>query len=423
MTILKIKGLFLIFFALLIGSCSVSNKLQKELEQESEDSNFFMGLVVYDTKSNKKIIDYQGSKYFTPASNVKLFTFYTAWRTLKDSVASFEYAELRDSLVIRGTGDPGSLNDSINNSSLDVLRKTNKNIYLINDHIEDSPYGEGWSWDDYPYYFMPEKSIFPLYGNTLTLSKKEDSLKVTPSFFSVNVKIVDHFQISREPEDNIFYIRKSETFSQKSIPFKTSNQLVADLLGKEIGTKVTLIPSKESYVFKSVNRTVYDSLFTKMLIESDNFIAEQLMLQVGKKVAGTFKVKAGIDFALGHYFKEIPQKPKWVDGSGLSRYNLFTPSSMVFVLQKLFSEMPQDQLFSYFPTGGASGTLKNGFKSQPYIRAKSGALSNNYCLSGYLITKKGTVLIFSIMNNHFYDKSGTRKKEMSEFLSRLYEAY
>lgn len=413
----------MIVFALLIGSCSVSSKLQKEIEQESKDSNFLTGIVVYNTKSQKKIIDFQGSKYFTPASNVKLFTFYTAWRALKDSVASFDYTELKDSLIIRGTGDPGFLNDSISNGALDLLRRTNKNIYLINDEIEDSPYGEGWSWDDYPYYFMPEKSLFPLYGNTLTLAKMKDSLDVFPAFFSPNVRVVDHFQYSRESEDNVFYVRKSQSFSQKIIPFKTSNQLVADLLGKELGTKVTLVPSKESYVFKRVNRTVYDSLFTKMLVESDNFIAEQLMLQVGNKVAGTFKVKAGIDFALDHYLKEIPQKPKWVDGSGLSRYNLFTPSSILYVLQKLHEEMPQDQLFSYFPEGGVSGTLKGGFKSQPYIRAKSGALSNNYCLSGYLITKKGTVLIFSYMNNHFYDKNGARKKEISEFLSKLYEAY
>ena len=420
---MKIKGILLVAFVMLIGGCSVSNKLQKELEQESLESNFFTGVVVYNTKSHKKIIDYQGSKYFTPASNVKLFTFYTAWRTFKDSVASFEYAELKDSLIIRGTGDPGFLNDSIHMSSLDVLRNANKNIYLIDDQIEDTPYGDGWSWDDYPHYYMPERSIFPVYGNTLDISKKGDSLTITPSFFSKNVKVVDSFQNSREPEENVFYVRNSDSFLKKEIPFKMSNQLVADLLGQELGTKVTLIPSKESYEFKSANRVAYDSLFTKMLVDSDNFIAEQLMLQVGRKVDGAFKVKAGIDYAMDHYFKEIPQRPRWVDGSGLSRYNLFTPSSMVYVLQKLLEEIPQKQLFDYFPKGGESGTLKNNFKSQPYIRAKSGTLSNNYCLSGYLITKKGTVLIFSFMNNHYSDNSGARKKEIAAYLSQLYEAY
>jgi D-alanyl-D-alanine carboxypeptidase/D-alanyl-D-alanine-endopeptidase (penicillin-binding protein 4) len=423
MTILKIKGILLIALTILIGGCSVSKRMQKELEQQSQESNFFTGVVVYNTKSDKKIIDYQGSKYFTPASNVKLFTFYTAWKTLKDSVASFEYAELKDSLIIRGTGDPGFLNDSINKCSLEVLRNTNKNIYLINDEIEDTPYGDGWSWDDFPYYYMPERSVFPVFGNTLDLSKNEENLIVTPSLFAENVKVVDSFQNSREPEENIFYVRNSDSFEKKEIPFKMSNQLVADLLGQELGTKVTLIPSKDSYVFKPVNRVVYDSLFTKMLVDSDNFIAEQLMLQVGKKVEGTFRVRAGIEYALDHFFKEIPQIPRWVDGSGLSRYNLFTPSSMVYVLKKLYEEIPHQQLFNYFPKGGESGTLKNGYESQPYIRAKSGTLSNNYCLSGYLITKKGTVLIFSFMNNHYYDKSEARKKEMAAYFSKLYEAY
>jgi len=423
MTILKIKGILLIAFAMLIGGCSASKKLQKELEQASRDSNFFTGVVVYDTKTQKTIIDYQGSKYFTPASNVKLFTFYTAWKTLKDSVASFEYAEVNDSLIIRGTGDPGFLNDSIHNGPLDVLRHTNKNIYLIDDEIEDTPYGDGWSWDDYPYYYMPERSVFPVYGNTLDLSKREDSLVIRPSFFSNSVKVVDSFQHSRAPEENVFYVRKSQSFEKKEIPFKMSNQLVADLLGQELGTKVTLIPPNDIYEFGAVNRVVYDSLFTKMLVESDNFIAEQLMLQVGKKVSGDFKVKAGIDYAMENYFQEMPQKPRWVDGSGLSRYNLFTPSGMVYVLQKLYEEIPHHQLFTYFPIGGESGTLKNGYKSQPYIRAKSGTLSNNYCLSGYLITKKGKILIFSFMNNHYDDQSGARKQEIAAYLSQLYEAY
>ena len=161
-----------------------------------------------------------------------------------------------------------------------------------------------------------------------------------------------------------------------------------------------------------------------MLEESDNFIAEQLMLQVGNKVDSVYSVRRAIFYSLDNYLKEIPQKPRWVDGSGLSRYNLFTPESLVFLLKKMHREIPEEKLLSYFAIGGKSGTLKNYYKNEkPYIYAKSGTLSNNYNLSGYLKTKKGTILIFSYMNNHYQGSSVVRKREMEKFFLQLYEKY
>ena len=105
-----------------------------------------------------------------------------------------------------------------------------------------------------------------------------------------------------------------------------------------------------------------------MLTISDNFIAEQLMIQVGYAKNGKYSVEKGIEYTLDNYMQDIPQKPRWVDGSGLSRYNLFTPESMVYVLKKMYHEIPHDKLFTFLPSGGVSGTLKNTFKNEkPFI--------------------------------------------------------
>lgn len=413
----------MILVYLILTGCSVSKKVQKELTKESEVNHHFTGLVVYNTKTGKDIIDLNGSKYFTPASNTKLFTFYTAWKTLRDSVAGFEYYKTGDSLILRGTADPGFLNDSTDAKPLKFLKKWDKNIYLIDENIEEPSYGKGWSWGDYPYDYMPEKSIFPVYGNTIHVDKTKEIIDVTPAFFFDKVYVIDKIEKAREKDENIFYVRKEASFEDKKIPFKTSNQMVADLLGQELGAKVTLISNKEFYEFKPFHRTVYDSLFTKMLVESDNFIAEQLMLQVGRAVSGKLSVSEAINYSLNNYLPKIPHDPRWVDGSGLSRYNLFTPASMVYLLKKMYRDIPNESLYSYFPEGGKTGTLKNNYKEQPYIRAKSGSLSNNYNLSGYLITKKGTVLIFSYMSNHFMGGSSSIKEDISGYLKRLYESY
>ena len=418
----------MILFAALL-SCSVNSKLGKELARDQDRRNDFRGLVVYDLSQEKELLNFNGNKYFIPASTVKLFTFYTASSILPDSVSSIEYLIRGDSLLIRGTGDPSVLvgrEDRV----IDFLQAGKGNIFLVDRSIEDSKYGPGWSWEDYDSSYMPEKSLLPLYGNLLTVSF-EDDLEVKPGFFRESLIIegpgndpAGRAMSHREMNRNLFYAEKLEGSNQKSIPFITSNQLTADLLGEAIGRKVTLVPDEYGTDFRSLLTKPYDSLYTRMLVESDNFIAEQLMLQVGWKVKNEYRVKAAIEYALDSLVDDMPQKPRWVDGSGLSRYNLFTPESMVYLLKKMHGEIPVDRLLGYLAQGGVSGTLESCFKGplgDPYVFAKSGTLSNNYCLSGYLKTKRGRLLAFSFMDNHYSGISRERKNELENYLLRLWE--
>ena len=423
MSILKSKVMFLGVLWIGFFSCSTAKRVEKDLEKQSEINNYFRGFVVYNTKKHKEIVNYNGAKYFTPASNTKLFTFYTAYRTFKDSVVGLQYVKKGDSLIIKGTADPSLLYGFEESKTLDFLKDSNRDIYLLDENIAEAPYGEGWSWDDYVYYYMPEKNLFPMYGNIIEISKN-DYIEVTPEYFKNFTEINNKKSIRREKDRNQYFVKPSDQFAERQMPFVTSNQLVSNLLSREIGKNVTLIKNKNNYYFKHLYSVSYDSLYHKMLHISDNFIAEQLMLQVGIKVDSTYSVKNAIDYSLNHYLQKIPQKPRWVDGSGLSRYNLFTPESYVFLLKKMYNEIPKEKLFDYFPAGGESGTLENYFaNNKPYIYAKTGTLSNNFNLSGYLITKKGTVLIFSYMNNHYKGSSSSRKKEMEVFFKKLYNSY
>ena len=78
-----------------------------------------------------------------------------------------------------------------------------------------------------------------------------------------------------------------------------------------------------------------DSLLKPMMHRSDNFFAEQSLLMVSNKVLGVMNDEKIIDTLLKTDFKDLPQKPGWVDGSGLSRYNLFTPQDFVFIFNKM----------------------------------------------------------------------------------------
>ena len=415
------KKAVLLFLVVLVSSCGTTHTIKKDLKKENKETTFFKGFVLYNPKIKKEIINHNGNKYFTPASNTKLYTFYTAYKTLSDSIKGLEYYKSKDSLIIKGTADPSLLYAFEGTKTLDFLKKSKDSIYLIDAKIDEESYGSGWAWDDYPYYYMPEKSLLPVYSNLLTYTVQNDS--ITANILALK----DHIFISddskrREIAVNKFYAKQGKN-KEYEVPFITSNDLTAKMLSDEIGKKITLISDK-NYDFKPFYSEKSDSLYTKLLVDSDNFIAEQLMLQVGKEVTGKYSVKEAIKYSLENYLQDLPQQPRWVDGSGLSRYNLFTPNDMVFLLDKMYREIPHKKLFSYFPVGGTSGTLKNWYGNEkPYVYAKSGSLSNNYNLSGYIITKKGTTLIFSYMNNHFKESSSEIKKEIEKTLRKIYDNY
>ena len=134
-----------------------------------------------------------------------------------------------------------------------------------------------------------------------------------------------------------------------------------------------------------------------MMIESDNFIAEQLLLMCADTKYGVLNSKKIIAFVKDSLLQDLPDELLWRDGSGLSRYNMFTPRSITRLLEKIHQELPEEQIFRIFPAGGASGTIEEwyGGKEQPYVFAKTGTLSGKHCLSGYIKTKTGKTLIFS----------------------------
>ncbi len=119
------------------------------------------------------------------------------------------------------------------------------------------------------------------------------------------------------------------------------------------------------------------------------------------KLSGQLSSAVAIDFAKDSLLFAAPDPLYWYDGSGLTRYNLFTPRSVVHVLHRLYQTLPPAELFGFFPSGGY---------------AKTGTLRNKHCLSGYLKADSGKILIFSFMHNNFVGSSAPVKEEMDRVL-------
>ncbi len=416
---------FIFTLSVTIGCVSTKRSIKTSAKYKLPNSfleHQFTGLLVVNTQNNDTLFNFNSKKYFTPASNTKIFTLYSALQLLPNNIPALKYTTHNDTLFIQGTGDPTLLHTNFADNQTIAFLKPHKNIAVYVNNFEDEKYGQGWAWDDYSYYYQPEKSSFPIYGNVTTIFNTNGG-NVIPSYFKDSV-IAIPFKKNRDLAHNRFYFSKTRKDTIQ-IPFKTSGNLLVKLLEKKLNRKISLVtqmPDKKKKILFSVKS---DSVFKRMMYDSDNFIAEQLLVVGSSTLSDTLSSDFTRKYILKNYLSDLKQAPRWVDGSGLSRYNLFTPAAMVTVLSKLYKEIPKERLYDFFPAGGMKGPLKNNFSGNftPYLFAKSGSLSNNYCLSGYLITASGKTLIFSFMNNHFRRSSAELKKEMETILEHIRDTY
>jgi D-alanyl-D-alanine carboxypeptidase/D-alanyl-D-alanine-endopeptidase (penicillin-binding protein 4) len=421
-----------VLVSLFLYSCSAVSKrsLDKTLQLTEQKFQDHAGFILYDPEEKKVLYEYNANKYFTPASNTKIFTFYTSLKIIGDSIPAFKYLINGDSLIFWGTGDPSFLykNVSSSNRAYNFLTTTNQRLYLSTSNFQTERFGPGWAWDDYNDYYSAERSSFPIYGNIITISEQVEGLKIQPSFFNT---FVEH-QSANEKSSFIRELHSNKVLYSpgaqvkklsKDIPFKIYDTLVSSLIADTLQKPVALINRKLSTETKLFYSVPADSLYKVMMQQSDNFIAEQLLLICSGILSDTLKPEIAINYAKKNLLSEFKDEPIWKDGSGLSRYNLFTPRSIVQLWEMIYKLVPQQRLFSLLATGG-KGTMRTAYKADvPYIYGKTGTLSNNHNLSGYLVTKKGKVLIFAFMNNNYVTTTSSIRKNMEEVLINIREHY
>lgn len=418
------KVFFSVLIVFLFANCKTA-KLTRTIHKKMKTpfyKNQFTGVYIYDVNANKEVFNYNGEKYFTPASNVKIITLFTGLTLLGDSIPAFKYSVNQDTLTIQGTGDPSFLHNYFKDSTALKMAEKYAKINLVTDNSTDKRYGPGWAWEDFDSYFSAERSAFSMYGNVVTI-KNEDSILVSPDFYQNKIKITDNFY-GRKEFSNDFSFRKDRK-AETEIPMIIDSMLIANLWNHILPNKVVIQKSTEQKPSTIAYSIPSDSLYRRMMEVSDNFLAEQLLILASSTISDTLSSSKARKHMLANQLKDLKQPPRWVDGSGLSRYNLFTPMSFVEVLTKLYKTIPQKRLFHLFPVGGKFGTIKNWYAGtdKPYVFAKTGTVGNNYNVSGYLLTNSRKVLVFSFMNNHFKKSTNRIRKQMQVTFEWLRDNY
>jgi D-alanyl-D-alanine carboxypeptidase/D-alanyl-D-alanine-endopeptidase (penicillin-binding protein 4) len=346
---------------------------------------------------------------------------------LGDSLIGIKYDQVNDStVVIKGMADPSFMHsDYRNNPVFDFLKKY-KTIQII-DPAFDEYLGAGWGWGDYLEDYMAQRSAFPFHGNTVMVDwLNEHNLSFLPSYFQqhsvISGNLANGYDAYRPWDTNDFSFKSGRT-KHSEIPFRPDEQTLQNLLKDTLNSNVETIEKYSGNLVKIVHSQPTDSLLKQMMHRSDNFFAEQSLLMVSERLLGEMSDRKIIDTLLKTDYKLMPQKPSWVDGSGLSRYDLFSPKDFVFILNKMKDDFGMGRIKNILPTGG-TGTISSYYKQDSgYIFVKTGTLNGVVALSGFLYTKKNKLLIFSVLVNNHRGSATSIRKGIEKFIQELRDKY
>jgi D-alanyl-D-alanine carboxypeptidase/D-alanyl-D-alanine-endopeptidase (penicillin-binding protein 4) len=107
------------------------------------------------------------------------------------------------------------------------------------------------------------------------------------------------------------------------------------------------------------------------------------------------------------------------DGSGLSRRNFLTARLVVDLLQALALPTHAEAFKASLPIAGVDGTLERRLVDGACtgrVRAKTGTLSHARALSGYITTRSGRTVTFSVIANNYLIPTSAVDRTVDEAL-------
>ena len=301
-------------FMLALASCQ-SSHLQIAFT-ESSLAQRASGVMIKDLSSGKVLFEKNADQYFMPASNMKLLTFLEANRILGSQIPSFKYRETKDTLFFWGTGDISNLHPSIKNTALRDFLAASSKVVVYGAPLKPIPVmGSGWAWDDYNDHYSAEISDMPLYANLVNFSASEKRWKILPDAFEAVAKTGSTLEVRRNRLKNQFElpVLQTEKYGAQDVPFITSPDMTAFLLTDTLHKSVETMPLAVHPDARIFYAGKMDSLYLPMLHESDNAVAEQLLVMIAAEkgwdptqVIENLKKEPGNEF-----LRDI----RWVDGS------------------------------------------------------------------------------------------------------------
>jgi D-alanyl-D-alanine carboxypeptidase/D-alanyl-D-alanine-endopeptidase (penicillin-binding protein 4) len=289
---------------------------------------------------------------------------------------------------------------------------------------------------------------FKVIFNSKEAGSKAEVAKVIPASLQTKVTINNNV-IAKGTEDEAFIYGDpfgyNKTISGKIPPNKTNFEVEAALPDpallcaeylmnslKKVGIKckenncISNYEKRDTSIKTTLIYTHSSPTLEKIVgvtnITSNNLYAESLLRILGNGYAYSgieavrkFLIAKGLDAS------EI----NMTDGSGLSRADLITTSLQATLLGKIqLDNMINKSFFNSLPIAGKQGSMSNigkGAYIENKMRAKTGYINKARGYSGYVTTKTGKELSFSILFNNYSCGAKEAKLKIEKFLIELGE--
>ena len=393
-----------------------SKKIDRWVSKNENLNGAVVSIAIKQLRKNKKTHGINLNTYMTPASNVKILTVLGSIY-FGDSIPILKYkvSSYNDTLRISPTGYPLTAHPKYIDKDLEKFIKPYKHILYHKPKIDLTKYGPAWAWDDFNYYFQAERSEMPIYGNVIQVFKKiNGEIETIPDDFKINFDFEQKEKIYREEIDNNFFINPSliELGDTLYSPFITSRKSTISFLKNFLNASVQF-NEQELSDYNTLNSSQVDEIYSAVLKDSDNLISESLVANISLRLNDTISVDKGIQLIQNRFNKNISNQIQLFDGSGLSRYNLITPNALISSLENIYQLIGLERIKNIFPK---NYILKD---TEDFVWGKTGTLRNNHNYSGYIITDKGKIYVFSIMINHFTNDLDKIKEVIADFLIYL----
>ena len=339
------KIILLVFFSSSLFSQISTKKIENWISKNNDLDGSVVSISVKRIDKDKKIVGLGNDIYMTPASNVKILTVLGSIY-YGDSIPILNYKVYNDTLKISPTGYPLLSHPKYIDKDLEKFLKKFKHIVYHIPKTDLDKYGPGWAWDDYNNYYQAERSEMPIYGNVIQAVKKSNGdIEITPDTYKIVFDFEQKKQIDRSEIENNFYINPSLFKSGDTIysPFITSRKNTIRLLENALEKKVEF-KKEELKDYNVLNSSQVDDIYSAILKDSDNLISESIAANISFRLNDTISVDKGVEL-----IKSLSKQIELFDGSGLSRYNLVTPKSIISSLHDIYNLVGFDRIKKIFP--------------------------------------------------------------------------